>query len=915
MKKKILMMLLVCFAGSTTFSQSNSVNITGKVMDDKKEPVSNASVNIKNSTTGTVTDEMGKFKLSVASLPVTLQISSVEFGSEEILVTSTAEVSITLRSFEKILDAVVIAGDRVERKLTTSSVSIEKVGKADIINAPGSIYDLPLYKKGLDVTVSSLTYKTYSTRGFNGSGSSRVNQLMDGMDNQAPGLNFSVGNFVGLSDLDIESIEILPGASSALYGPGGVNGTIILNSKNPFKYQGLSVQVKNGITDIGKDQRDKAGFYNDYTLRWAKSFNDKFAFKIGVQYLQANDWLANDTSNYLRIGANGKVIPGNRQTDPNYDGVNVYGDETSIDIRAFIQGAIQATPSLAPILQPFLGSALPVSRTGYQEMNTVDPKTENIKLSGALHYRLTSKLEGIIAGHWASGNTVYTGNGRYAFKDIIVGQYKIELKHKNWFLRGFTTQEDAGEAYSAGIATQIFNESWKRSFNPANVNGSWYPQYTGAFVAGAAQVFQSVFNGTNLVQAQAAVLAAAPQLHTAGRGFADQGRPAAGSSQFQQIFDQARKMPIPAGGLFKETSQLWMGEGQYNFSDKIKFAEVIAGGNVKKYILNSENTLFYEPNGPINISEWGAYAQISKKLLEDKLTLSAAGRYDKNKNFDGKFTPRVTALLKIADGHNLRLSYQTAYKFPTTQQQWINLDIGNVVLLGGLPWITDFMNVKTNPTFIFNPPAAPVPFVYKTLKPESMRSFEVGYKSLINKKLLIDMYAYFGKYSDFHGRIILVQPTTTNKPFSIVTNSETEIKAWGAGMGFDYKMAKNYFSFFNVFTDNLTNVPSGFQAGFNSPKYRINAGFGNSGLGKKELLGFNLNFRWQDDFFWEGAGFVDGTVKAYSSLDAQVNYKLKKIKTQVKIGGTNITNKFYQTGFGNPYIGGMYYVSFAYNIL
>ena len=161
-----------------------------------------------------------------------------------------------------------------------------------------------LPKKGLDVTISSITYKTYSTRGFNGSGSSRVNQIMDGMDNQAPGLNFSVGNFVGLSDLDIESIRILPGASSALYGPGGMNGTIILNSKSPFSKNnsGLSLLIKNGITDVGKDQRDKIGGYYDYTLRWSKNFNNKFGFKIGAQYTQAADWLANDTTNYLRSG-------------------------------------------------------------------------------------------------------------------------------------------------------------------------------------------------------------------------------------------------------------------------------------------------------------------------------------------------------------------------------------------------------------------------------------------------------------------------------------------------------------------------------------------------------------------------------------------------------------------------------------
>jgi outer membrane receptor protein involved in Fe transport len=73
--------------------------------------------------------------------------------------------------------------------------------------------------------------------------------------------------------------------------------------------------------------------------------------------------------------------------------------------------------------------------------------------------------------------------------------------------------------------------------------------------------------------------------------------------------------------------------------------------------------------------------------------------------------------------------------------------------------------------------------------------------------------------------------------------------------------------------------------------------------------------RWQDDFYWESGGLADGNVKAYTTLDAQVNYKLPKIKSMIKLGGTNITNKFYQTGFGNPYIGGMYYISFAYNIL
>lgn len=912
MKKIILTTMLNIFLGTIMFSQNQT--ITGRITNEAKEPLANASVTVKNMKTGASADKDGRFSLTVSSLPVTLEISSVGYVTREVAVTNTDAINIGLQSSVSTLDTLIIGNGNflVRGNKFSKPFTIVTVNKSDILNAPGSVYDIPLTKLGLDATVSSLTYRTYSTRGFNASGSSRVNQLMDGMDNQAPGLNFSVGNFVGLTDLDIESIEILPGASSALYGPGGVNGTIILNSKNSFKSPGFSLQVKNGITDVGKNQRNKSGWYHDYTLRWAKNFNDKFAFKIGAQYLEGIDWLANDSSNYQRSGTGGHVISGNRQTDPNYDGVNVYGDETKVDLRAFMS----STPQFQTIFAKYLSNPQSVSRTGYNESDFIDPKTKNIKLSGALHYKINNNLEAILAGHWAKGNSVYTGNNRFALKDIMLGQYKLELKNKNWFLRGYTTQEDAGQAYSATVTAQYLNEAWKRSFDTLNIPGSWYPQYFGAFATGAGQIYQSVLmNGGTIAQAQDAVYAAASQLHTAGRAYADRDRPAAGSSQFKQLFDAVRSVPISkGGGLFLEKSQLWMGEGQYDLTDKVKFAEIIVGGNIKKYILSSKGTLFIDTAGAIKINEWGAYAQATKKLFDDKLVLSASGRYDRNENFEGKFTPRFTALIKVAKENNIRLSYQTAYKFPTTQQQWIKLNVGDAVLLGGLPWILKILEPEKYPTFVYDN-GQTSPWTYKRMKPESMRSFEIGYKSVIKKRLLLDAYAYVGRYTDFLGRIVLIQPTRTTTPWSIVTNSDTKINTWGAGISFDYTMANNYFSFFNVYTDNLTNVPNGFQAGFNTPKYRLNAGFGNSGLGKSKKIGFNVNLRWQDSFFWEGGGLADGTVTSYTTLDAQVNCKLPKIKSQIKLGGTNITNKFYQTGFGNPYIGGMYYISLAYNIL
>src|SRR4030095_2762196 len=134
--------------------------------------------------------------------------------------------------------------------------------------------------------------------------------------------------------------------------------------------------------------------------------------------------------------------------------------------------------------------------------------------------------------------------------------------------------------------------------------------------------------------------------HAAARNVADQGRPAAGSPQFKQLLDSVSQIAIPKGGLFLDRSDMYMAEGQYNFSNVIKFAEIIAGANYKHYVLDSRGTVFADKDGPIGIDEYGAYAQISKDLVKDKLRLSVSGRYDNATDFNGRFTPRVTLLIK-----------------------------------------------------------------------------------------------------------------------------------------------------------------------------------------------------------------------------------------------------------------------------
>ena len=80
-------------------------------------------------------------------------------------------------------------------------------------------------------------------------------------------------------------------------------------------------------------------------------------------------------------------------------------------------------------------------------------------------------------------------------------------------------------------------------------------------------------------------------------------------------------------------------------------------------MLNSEGTLFADSTGKIPINEYGAYMQATKRFLNDRLKLIASARYDKNDNFEGRFTPRFSAVIKVAEDNNIRLILPAGLSF------------------------------------------------------------------------------------------------------------------------------------------------------------------------------------------------------------------------------------------------------------
>jgi outer membrane receptor protein involved in Fe transport len=914
MRKKLavlsIVMLCILYNGNLN---AQGITISGNVREENsKVAVPSTSVLVKGTNAGTFTDNKGNFKITTTQkLPLVLVFSSIGFETQEITVTDAANpIQIDFKPASILGTAVVVSATRSVIRSLESPVSIERIGSSEIKNLPApSFYDAITNLKGVDAVTSSIMFKSMGTRGFNGSGNVRMNQIVDGMDNQAPGLNFSVGNIIGLTELDVDNVELLPGASSALYGSGGMTGTILMTSKDPFNYQGLSAQYKMGVNHVG-DANTSAAPYYDIIARYGQAFNNKFAFKIAGEYTQAKDWMATDYRNYSLQQA--QAIPGDRSL-PDYNGINTYGDESAyFNVQQQVFNLAKFYNSIGDTATAnklnLLGALTPknsgVSRTGYAEKDLTNYKAYNFKIYGGVYYKINNSTTASIIANYGRASTVYQGTDRYSLKDVAIGQYKAEVAGKHFYVRAYTTQEDAGSSYAMGVTSTIMNEGW------APTATVWAPTYIATYIpAYAAALAQNP--GTAYAVASAAA-----------RSQADANRPVPGSPAFNHLLDSVRGLAIPHGGKFNDQTNLYVGEAMYNFSNQINWADITLGVSTKEYVLNSHGTIFADTAGRININETGAFLQLQKGFFDDVLKITLAGRYDKNSNFKGRFTPRITAVYRIAPDNYIRASFQTAYRFPSTQNQYIDLQTATARLIGGLPQFfnayglagTSYDTATINRFLGGTGPLTP--YQYKEFKPESVASYELGYKSLINKKLLIDLFGYYAQYTDFIGLTILVKNplggANAGNTYGLPTNSSNKVNTVGAGLGIEYSLPGGFIAGGNVVYNDFTSTDKTVQTDFNTPKVKFNLSFANYTI--KKILGFNITYRWQQSYLYEST-FITGNTPAFGALDAQVSVKMPNLSnSMIKIGATNLLNKYYNDAIGNASVGGLYYISFGYHI-
>jgi len=923
-------------------------SISGKITDAVSgEPLAGVNIVVKGRVIGTVTDVRGEFTLKVSDAPpITVTLSFVGYRTQELQIAdaNTTGLDIKLEEQTVLGQEIVVSASRVEESILQSPVSIEKVDILQIQNTPSDNYYKGLINlKGLDMSQSSINFQIVNARGFNSTGNTRFVQLTDGMDTQAPALNFPIGNLNGPSELDVESVEFLPGAASALYGPNAFNGILLVNSKSPFEYQGLSAFAKFGINHINGSSEEPSSPQPMYeaSARYAKAFNNRFAFKVNFSYMKAEDWygMTFDDKNPERRPTGFTFNPGSDQ-------VHAFGDEaaTNIGLLGFSSGFNQLAQSQG--VGNYVGD-LPndvVSRTPYREKSLVNYGAENLKAGGSLHYRVTDKLEALYALNFGYGTSVYTGAQRYSLSNFAITQHKLELRGDNFFVRAYTTQENSGDSYIADLVGFRVNESWKD-------NNTWFGTYGVAYLATLRGAGLQPGDVDNLPEEQRLQILQAA--HNNARTAADQGRIQEGSPEFKTEAQRFKDLSIASGGSkFEDKSALYHVQGQYNFKNQIKFMDLLAGASYRIFDLNSRGTIFADvPGNNITIYEYGAYFQAGKTLGNLKLTGSL--RYDKNENFDGQFSPRIAGVYTVKDNHNFRAAFQTGFRNPTTQAQHINLNAVSAQLVGGLQQYADKYQINYNTYTIesvneytsrvlaagnTNAIVDPANIAvldrfssFRPVRPEQIHSYEVGYRGLmIDQKLMVDLTYYYNQYDNFEYQVRVrrasgdIQANAINassllsgdytNTFQIYTNATSKVNSQGASVGLTYNLPRSYTISTNYSWNKLdigNNDESGIYQ-FNTPENKVNVTFANRKLTNR--MGFALTWRWQEKFLWESS-FANGYVPSVATVDAQVSYKVPPIKSTIKVGGTDLFNRRYILNYGAPTIGAIYYVSVTFDQL
>lgn len=945
---RISLILFLILSFTAVLRAQQLIEVSGIIKHtDTHKGIAGVQIQAEHTHDTAVTDQEGNFNLRTrVRIPFRIVVTKEGFAAHTAEILSlSSKIAIELNPQNTIINEVVISASRVPEKILRSPIAIEKIDIKTIRESPAaSFYETLENVKGLQLLTSSLTLKVPNSRGFNSPNNFRFMQLVDGVDVQSATLGVPLGNAIGPIELDIQSMEITPGAASALYGMNAVNGLASLQTKDPFTSEGVSLYFRGGVNHVD-NVNHKTAALGESAFRVAKVLNKNFAVKVNASYFSGVDWISDsrtDQNPNSLITANPNFSLTN---NPAEDLWNKYGDERNN--RTSVKVNYNGKPT-----------TFNVSRTGYYEKDLISPEVKNIKFDAGLYYRFGDQWKtsyvyryGLLDGTFQRGNKIRLQNA-------TVQNHKVELTGKELTFRAYMSIENTGDSYNLKPLadnldlTNLSNTNWRNIFQTT--------------------LQDRLNSGVNLNDAF--ILA---------RQQADKNRVIPGTAAFEQLkntiiginnWDSANSgiagAPATGGAKLEQKSRFYQGEITYDLTRFIKIFSLLAGADYRLYSITPDGNNFVDFNRPVSerniplsdgtfgnnvvYQKYGAFVQLTKLFFQDKLKVNLALRADRNPEFETKLNPRLSVVYSPVNQHNFRASFQNGYRFPSLFEALSFVNNGNVRRVGGLTRANDGLGYLENSYTLASVDqfisavnkdvdggtnqnqsalknrtiltAANLP----KLQPEKVTSFEIGYKSaLFNSRLVIDWDFYYNIYEGFLGQVEVAVPKNENigsdnavlamldrskqDRYRVYTNSTSKYKSFGTSLGIRYNLVKNYNVNVNVSYNDLisTHTSDLFITAFNTPKWAVNLSIGNREIIKN--IGFTVAARWQDSFLWESP-LASGNITSYYTIDAQATWRIPEIKASVKIGATNLLNRRYLQYAAGPEIGGLYYVAFTYDL-
>ncbi|MGB4958927.1 MAG: TonB-dependent receptor [Saprospiraceae bacterium] len=919
-------------------SSDAQTTLKGKVFDQLTgDALIGANVIIKNNPAiGTVTDYDGTFELKVEALPITLNFSYIGYTAFDLLIEdSKQKIEVKLSEDAVTIDLdIEIKGQRIDEKKKESPLTVESLDAIAIKQtASNDFYSGLGALKGVDLTTASIGFTIINTRGFNSTSPVRSLQIIDGVDNQSPGLNFSLGNFLGSPELDIQKVDLVVGASSAFYGPNAFNGVISMETKNPFYNKGISASVKFGERELF----ETAIRYADVVKN--KKGEDVLGYKINLFYMKAYDWVAD---NYDPVSGTQSAA-----TNPGrFDKVNSYGDEYKVIF----------DESQVALFRPQAGMGT-YHRRGYDEIDVVDYNTKNLKTNLGLSWRLKPSMkedspELLYGFNLGNGTTVYQGDNRFSLRNITFYQNKLEIRKRNkYFLRFYNTQEDAGDSYDPYFTSLLMQQKAKDDVN-------WYSDYlfhwesnaakdmrekgypiltfdpvTSTFAFDSTKARQWLNTNQDLLKTYHKNALNYAETKTVGNNTRAFYEP--GTARFDSLFNllittKSNKRDLNSGTRFFDQSALYHVHGEYKIEPRFTDA-ITVGANGRLYRPFSEGTIFSDTAGVrISNHEIGMYVGFEKKFYKNQFKLNGTVRADKNVNFDWLFSPAASLVFAPDQTNYFRLSFSSAIRNPTLTDQYLFLNVGPAILSGNITGRDSLITVESFRDYANTLDRKRLSyFSIDGVRPEKVKSVEIGYRTTLFNNTFLDASYYFSSYTDFLGFVIGIESEFDNvvglpkntQAYRFAANSFNRVTTQGFSIGLNYYFQRYYMLAGNYSWNKLNklDVDDPIIPAFNTPEHKYNISLSGRdmviALGDKKIrnLGFNVNYRWVATFVFEGSPQFTGTIPAYGLVDAQVNYTIPKANLSFKVGASNIANNLVFQTYGGPRIGRMGYISLIYD--